>query len=99
MRTEEHQKELEKQNAALKAQDEALKKQQEQLAEEQKWVQPKKLQSTLPLRASDRWMINYIFDEVTVYFGNGKTNIEAEYKPKLMSSPRKRERCRATWSR
>lgn len=84
MRTEEHQKELEKQNAALKAQDEALKKQQEQLAEEQKRVQPTKLQSTLPLRASDSWMINYIFDEVTVYFGNGKTNIEAEYKPKLM---------------
>jgi outer membrane protein OmpA-like peptidoglycan-associated protein len=84
VRTEEHQKELAKQNAALEAQDEALKKQQEQLSEEQKRVTANKAAIDAAVARFGQLDDYYIFEEVTVYFGNGKTNIEAEYQSKLM---------------
>jgi OmpA-OmpF porin, OOP family len=83
-RTDEHQKELEKQNAALEAQNDALKKQQGQLAEEQKKGAANKAAIDAAVARFGQLDDYYIFDEVTLYFGNGKTDIEAEYKPKLM---------------
>jgi OmpA-OmpF porin, OOP family len=69
--TQQNQAELEKQNAALAEQNAALIEQQKKIA-----------------AATARFgQLNdyYILDRVTVYFGNGKTNVDAKYNSQLMA--------------
>ena len=83
-RTEEHQKELQRQNAALESQNESLKKQQAQLDEEQKRIAANKAAIDAAVARFGQMDDYYILDELTIYFANGKTSVEAEYKPKLI---------------
>jgi OOP family OmpA-OmpF porin len=75
--------ELEKHNAALQSQNEALKQQQEQLTAAQEKVAAN--QAAIAAAAARFGQLDdyYILDEVTVYFGNGKTVIEPQYKTQL----------------
>ena len=84
VRTKEQQEELERQNAQLQAQNAALQKQQEQLTEEQKKIAANKAAIDAAIARFGQLDDYYILDEVTVYFGNGKTRLEAEYKPQLV---------------
>ncbi|HEY6341135.1 MAG TPA: OmpA family protein [Bryobacteraceae bacterium] len=77
-----HQEELEKQNAELKAQAEALKQQQEKIA-------GNKAAIDAAIARFGQLDDYYIFDEVTVYFENGKVNVEPQYKPQLLQLAQK----------
>jgi OmpA-OmpF porin, OOP family len=70
--------ELEKQNAALKAQNEALQQQQQQIAANRAAIDA----AIARFGQLDDY---YIFDEVTVYFGNGKTKVDPKYIPQLLA--------------
>jgi OmpA-OmpF porin, OOP family len=90
--------ELAKQNAELKAQNETLEQQQAELAAQQKSIaaNQQNIAANQQNIASNRATIEaavarfgqlddyYILDEATVYFANGKTNVEAKYKPELV---------------
>jgi outer membrane protein OmpA-like peptidoglycan-associated protein len=84
VRTKQQQEELERQNAQLQAQNDALKEQQEQLSEEQKKSAANKAAIEAAVARFGQLDEYYILDEVTVYFANGKTRLEAEYKPKVL---------------
>jgi len=91
VRSQQNKEELEKQNAALQAQREALKQQrenlahqQEQLTEQQKKIAANKVAIDAAIARFGQLDDYYIFDEVTVYFGNGKVTLEAQYEPKLL---------------
>jgi outer membrane protein OmpA-like peptidoglycan-associated protein len=71
-----NQSELEKQNALLEQQNEALKKQQGQLTEQKALIAA----NTARFGQLDDY---YIYDEVTVYFGNGKIALDPKYNAPL----------------
>jgi OOP family OmpA-OmpF porin len=71
-----NQSELEKQNAMLQEQNEALKKQQAQLTEQKALIAA----NTARFGQLDDY---YIYDEVTVYFGNGKVKLDPKYNDPL----------------
>jgi len=73
---ERNREELVKQNTELKAQSEALKEQQEKVAANQAKIDA----AVARFGQLDDY---YIFDEVTVLFGNGKVALEPQYKPQL----------------
>ena len=77
--------ELEKQNAALKAQNEALQKQQAQLTEHQAKIAANKVAVDAAIARFGQLDDYYIFDEVTVYFANGKTKLDPKYSPQLLA--------------
>jgi len=70
--------ELEKHNAELKAQNEALQQQQQQIASNKAAIDA----AVARFGQLDDY---YIFDEVTVYFGNGKVKVEPQYTPQLLA--------------
>ena len=70
--------ELEKHNAELKAQNEALQQQQKEVAANKAAVDA----AVARFGQLDDY---YIMDEVTIYFGNGKVNIDPKYTPQLMA--------------
>lgn len=70
--------ELEKQNAALKEQNEALQQQQQQIAANKAAIDA----AVARFGQLDDY---YIFDEVTVYFGNGKIKVDPQYTPQLIA--------------
>lgn len=74
---EQHKAELEKQAAALKAQNEQL-----QLHEEQLAANKAKIEAAVA-RFGDMDDY-YILDEVTVYFANGKVNVDPKYEAPLL---------------
>jgi len=76
---------LEKQNAALKAQNEALQQQQTQLTEHQAKIAANKAAVDAAIARFGQLDDYYIFDEVTVYFANGKTNVDPKYNPQLLA--------------
>ena len=78
------QEELEKQNAALKAQNEALQQQQAQLTEQQAKIAANKVAIDAAIARFGQLDDYYIFDEVTVYFANGKVNVDPKYNPQLL---------------
>jgi outer membrane protein OmpA-like peptidoglycan-associated protein len=96
--TQQNTAELEKQNTALEAQNQALKQQQADLEKQQ--ADLKQQQADLLAQqqklAANRAAIQaavarfgqlddyYIFDQVTVYFGNGKVDLDPKYKPDLV---------------
>jgi OmpA-OmpF porin, OOP family len=85
VQVQQHQTELEKQNAALKAQNEALQQQQAQLTEHQAKIAANKAAVEAAIARFGQLDDYYIFDEVTVYFANGKTNVDPKYNPQLQA--------------
>jgi outer membrane protein OmpA-like peptidoglycan-associated protein len=80
-----NQAELEKQNAALKAQNEALEKQQAQLTEHQAKIAANKAAVDAAVARFGQLDDYYIFDELTVYFDNGKIKVDPKYNPQLLA--------------
>ncbi|HEX4920082.1 MAG TPA: OmpA family protein, partial [Candidatus Bathyarchaeia archaeon] len=77
-KTSQNQAELEKQNAELKAQNEALKAQQEAIEKNKAAIAA----NSARFGQLDDW---YIIDELTIYFGNGKANVDPKYMPQLVA--------------
>ena len=76
--TQQQQAELEKHNAELKAQNQALQQQQQQIAANKAAVDA----AVARFGQLDDY---YIFDEVTVYFANGKVKVDPKYSPQLLA--------------
>jgi outer membrane protein OmpA-like peptidoglycan-associated protein len=76
--------ELEKQNAALQAQNAALRQQQQRITENQEKIAANRSAIEAAIARFGQLDDYYILDEVPVYFGNGKTALEAKYKPQLV---------------
>jgi outer membrane protein OmpA-like peptidoglycan-associated protein len=74
---QQNKEELEKQNAALAAQNAALKEQNEKVAANK---------AAIDAATARFGQLNdyYIFDELTVYFGNGKVKVDPKYTPQLI---------------
>ena len=83
VQTQKNQEELAKQNAALQAQNEALKAQQEQMTAQQLEIQKNKEAIAAAVARFGQLDDYYILDEVTVYFANGKVNVDPKYVPQL----------------
>lgn len=77
--------EAERQNAALKAQNEALQQQQAQLTEHQAKIAANKAAVDAAIARFGQLDDYYIFDEVTVYFANGKTEVDPKYNAPLLA--------------
>jgi outer membrane protein OmpA-like peptidoglycan-associated protein len=75
---EQNKAELEKQNAELKAQNEALQQHQQQITANQAAINA----AVARFGQLDDY---YILDEVTVYFANGKANVDPKYTPQLLA--------------
>jgi OmpA-OmpF porin, OOP family len=76
--TQQQQAELEKHNAELKAQNQALQQQQQQIGANKAAVDA----AVARFGQLDDY---YIFDEVTVYFANGKVKVDPKYSPQLLA--------------
>lgn len=85
MQVQQSKEELEKQNAALKAQNEALQQQQAQLTEQQAKIAANKAAVDAAIARFGQLDDYYIFDEVTVYFANGKVKVDPKYNPQLLA--------------
>jgi outer membrane protein OmpA-like peptidoglycan-associated protein len=85
MQVQQSKEELEKQNAALKAQNEALQQQQAQLTEQQAKIAANKVAIDAAIARFGQLDDYYIFDEVTVYFVNGKVKVDPKYNPQLLA--------------
>jgi outer membrane protein OmpA-like peptidoglycan-associated protein len=77
--------EAERQNAALKAQNEALQQQQAQLTEHQAKIAANKAAVDAAIARFGQLDDYYIFDEVTVNFANGKTEVDPKYNAPLLA--------------
>jgi len=89
VQAEQNREELEKQNAELKAQNAELEKQQEQLTEQQAKIAANKAAVDAAVARFGQLDDYYIFEELTVYFGNGKTKVEQNYVPQLLALAQK----------
>jgi len=85
MQVQQNQAELEKQNAALKAQNETLQQQQAQLTEHQAKIAANKAAVDAAIARFGQLDDYYIFDELTVYFDNGKIKVDPKYNPQLLA--------------
>ena len=85
VQVQQNQEELEKQNAALKAQNEALQQQQAQLTEHQAKIAANKAAVDAAIARFGQLDDYYIFDEVTVYFNNGKVKVDPKYNSRLLA--------------
>ena len=83
VQAQQNKEELEKQNAALQAQNEALKAQQEQVSAQQLEIEKNKAAIAAAVARFGQLDDYYIMDEVTVYFANGKVNVDPKYVPQL----------------
>jgi outer membrane protein OmpA-like peptidoglycan-associated protein len=86
---QQNQEELAKANMVLAAQNEALMKQQQQLTEQEKKVAANKASIDAAVARFGQLDDYYIFDEVTVYFGNGKVNLDPQYNSQLLALTQK----------
>lgn len=77
--------EVAKQNAELKAQNVALQQQQAQLTEHQAKIAANKAAVDAAIARFGQLDDYYIFDEVTVNFANGKTNVDPKYNAPLLA--------------
>jgi outer membrane protein OmpA-like peptidoglycan-associated protein len=87
--TQKNQQELEAQNAALQQQNAALQQQQAQLTEQQQKIAANKAAIDAAVARFGQLDDYYIMDEVTVYFGNGKVNVDPKYVPQLTALAQK----------
>jgi outer membrane protein OmpA-like peptidoglycan-associated protein len=91
-----NQEDLDKQKAALQAQNDALQKQQQQVSAQQQKIAENQQKIAQNQAAIDAAIARfgqlddyYILEEVTVYFGNGKTNLESKYQAPLLQLAQK----------
>jgi OOP family OmpA-OmpF porin len=77
--TAKHAAELEKQNEALKAQNATLQQHQAELAEHDKKIAANKALIAANTARFGQLDDYYIYDEVTILFANGKTNVDLKY--------------------
>src|SRR5271170_4081384 len=77
--------ELERQNAALQEHQAKLAQQQAQLTEQQAKIAANKVAIDAAVARFGQLDDYYIFDEVTVYFGNGKVSVDPKYSPQLLA--------------
>ena len=73
----------------MKAQNEELQKQQAQLTEQQQKIAANKAAIDAAIARFGQLDDYYIFDELTLYFANGKTNVDPKYNPQLIALVRK----------
>ena len=85
MQTQENKEELERHSAELKAQREALETQQAQLVEQQAKIAANKVAIDAAVARFGQLDDYYIFDELTVYFGNGKVKVDPQYEAPLLA--------------
>ncbi|MFZ0522897.1 MAG: OmpA family protein [Candidatus Acidiferrales bacterium] len=85
VQVQQNKEELEAQNAALKAQNEALQQQQAQLTEHQAKIAANKAAVEAAIARFGQLDDYYIFDEVTIYFDNGKVKVDPKYSPQLVA--------------
>src|ERR1700745_1596319 len=78
LQTQQNQRDLEKQKAELEAQKQALKQTEAKVAANKAAIDA----AVARFGQLDDY---YIMDEVTVYFGNGKVNVDPKYTPQLMA--------------
>jgi outer membrane protein OmpA-like peptidoglycan-associated protein len=88
---QQQQAELEKHNAELQAQNAALEKQQTQLTEHQAKIAANQKAIDAAVARFGQLDDYYIFDEVTVYFANGKVNVDPKYNEPLLALAKKAE--------
>ena len=86
---QQNQAELERQNAELKAQNEALQKHQAEIETNQAKIAANKAAVEAASARFGQLDDYYILDEVTVYFGNGKVNVDPQYVPQLVALAQK----------
>ena len=84
-----NQEDLDKQRAALQAQNDALQKQQQQVSDQQQKIAQNQAAIDAAIARFGQLDDNYILEEVTVYFGNGKTNLESKYQAPLLQLAQK----------
>ena len=89
VQNQQQQAELEQQNEALKAHNEELQRQQAQLTEQQQKIASNKAAIDAAIARFGQLDDYYIFDELTVYFANGKTKVDPKYNPQLIALVRK----------
>lgn len=77
--------ELEKQKAALEKQNQALQQQQAQLQEQQAKIAENKAAIAANTARFGQMDDYYIYDVVTVYFGNGQTKVDPKYNAPLLA--------------
>lgn len=85
MQAEANTAELQRQHAALEAQNKALQMQQEQLAAQQAKIAENKAAIQAATARFGQLDDYYIFDEVTVYFGNDQTKVDPKYEAPLLA--------------
>ena len=85
MQAEANKEHLEQHNEELQTQNETLQKQQAQLAEQQAKIAANKAAIAAAVARFGQLDDYYIFDELTVYFGNGKVDVDPKYEPQLLS--------------
>jgi outer membrane protein OmpA-like peptidoglycan-associated protein len=84
-----NQSELEKQNALLQEQNAALKEQQAQLTEQQQKIAEQKKMIEANTARFGQLDDYYIYDEVTIYFANGKVKVDPKYNDQLLALAQK----------
>ena len=82
LQAQQNKEELEKQNAELRAQNEALQQHQKQITANRAAVEA----AVARFGELDDY---YIFDEITVYFANGKVSVDPKYTPQLLDLAKK----------
>jgi OOP family OmpA-OmpF porin len=85
MQAQRNKEELEKHNAELKAQNEALQQQQAKLTEQQAKLAENRAAIEAAIARFGQLDDYYIFDAVTVYFANAKSNIDPTYSAQLLA--------------
>jgi outer membrane protein OmpA-like peptidoglycan-associated protein len=86
---QQQQEELDRKTAELQAQKEALDKQQAQLIEQQKQLETNKAAIAANTARFGQLDDYYIWDQVTVLFGNGQVKVDPEYETQLLAMAEK----------
>jgi outer membrane protein OmpA-like peptidoglycan-associated protein len=89
MQAEANSEQLAAQNEELQAQNESLQKQQTQLTEQQAKIAANKAAIAANTARFGQLDDYYIWDEVTVYFGNGKVEVDPKYESQLLAMAEK----------
>jgi OmpA-OmpF porin, OOP family len=85
VQSQQNQQEIEKQNAELKAQNEALQAHQQAIEANAAKIAANKAAVDAAIARFGQLDDYYIMDEVTVYFGNGKVNVDPQYTSQIVA--------------
>lgn len=84
MKVQQQKEELQRQEAALKETQRQANRNKEELEKHSAAIQENKAAIAAAVARFGQLDDYYILDEVSVYFGNGKVNVEAKYNPELL---------------